>query len=68
MLAWQLQVCNWLTHCYCVSVIYFFVLCQGDAVSQHLSSAASILMSPMEFQAASSVASVSNSVSARISG
>jgi len=37
-------------------------------VGQHLSSAASVLMSPMEFQAAGSVGSASNSVSARISG
>jgi len=37
-------------------------------VSQHLNSAANILMSPMEFQAASSAGSVSNGVSARISG
>jgi len=47
---------------------HFFAVNQGDSGSQHLSTAASILMSPMEFQAACSVGSATNTVSNRTSG
>jgi len=49
--------------------VIIFVVHQGDAVGQHLSSAASanILMSPMEFQAAAAAANAVGSVSAKIS-